>query len=318
MAAPRIFVSSTFYDLRQIRADLELFIREMGYEPVLHERGAISYGSTEKLEEYAYKEVDLADILVSIVGGRFGTASRHEDRSISQEELKRALERNIQVYIFVEQVVLTEYQTYKANKNVEGLVWSYVDDPRIYKHLELTFALPNNNAIQGFETAADITGFLKQQWAGLFRSSLQDQAKSREFRVLEDIQTTVATLDRVVEFLAAERGDQNQALDDILGANHPFFARLRELFHVRYPLYLRTLNEVNRWLVDAQDFRPFPPAVWDDDMHREWGHGDQYLRMSESLFDSRGRLRPLTPKEWNDDMVELLSVPLPSLVAPGQ
>jgi hypothetical protein len=37
MAKPRIFVSSTFYDLRQIRSDLERFIKEIGYEPVLNE-----------------------------------------------------------------------------------------------------------------------------------------------------------------------------------------------------------------------------------------------------------------------------------------
>jgi len=39
MARPKVFVSSTFYDLKQIRADLEHFIREMGYDAVLHERG---------------------------------------------------------------------------------------------------------------------------------------------------------------------------------------------------------------------------------------------------------------------------------------
>jgi hypothetical protein len=120
-------------------------------------------------------------------------------------------------------------------------------------------------------------------------------------------------LERVVDFLTSEREDQSQALDDILSANHPLLMRLRELFQVRYPLYLRTLNELNRWLVDAQGFRPFPPVVWDDDRHREWGRGDQYLRMSETLFDPNGRLRPMTAGEWSDGMVELLPVPLPSL-----
>jgi hypothetical protein len=56
---PRVFISSTFYDLRQVRADLEYFVRqEMGYEPVLHERGAIPYGASNKLEDSAYREVN--------------------------------------------------------------------------------------------------------------------------------------------------------------------------------------------------------------------------------------------------------------------
>src|SRR4051812_25077571 len=130
MAVPRVFVSSTFYDLRQIRADLELFIREMGYEAVLHERGGVVYGTSEKLEEYAYREVSLSDLLVSVVGGRYGTESQHGGRSISQEELRRALDGGTQVYIFVEQSVHVEYQTYLSNKGKE-ISWRFVDDVRV-------------------------------------------------------------------------------------------------------------------------------------------------------------------------------------------
>ena len=76
MAKPRIFLSSTFYDLRQIREDLEQMIRELGYESVRHETGAIPYSRKEPLESSAYREVDLCDIMVSIIGGRFGTQSK--------------------------------------------------------------------------------------------------------------------------------------------------------------------------------------------------------------------------------------------------
>lgn len=34
MAKPRIFISSTFYDLRQVRSDLDQFIEALGYEPI--------------------------------------------------------------------------------------------------------------------------------------------------------------------------------------------------------------------------------------------------------------------------------------------
>ena len=57
MARPRIFVSSTYFDLRVLRADLERFIREMGYEAVMFERGHIPYGSEQALEEYCYREI---------------------------------------------------------------------------------------------------------------------------------------------------------------------------------------------------------------------------------------------------------------------
>jgi hypothetical protein len=298
-----VFVSSTFYDLRQIRADLELFVREMGYEPVLHERGGVAYGSLEKLEEYAYREVDLTDMLVSIVGSRYGTESQHGGRSISQEELKRALALGVQVYIFVQQGVLTEFETYKANKEVRGVEWRYVDDVRIYEHLESLYALPNNNPIQVFETAVDITSFLKRQWASLFHRFLREQAKSREIGALDELQATVTALDRVVEFFAAKTGDSESAVAGLLSASHPFFARLRALLGVRYPLYLRTLGEVNRWLVDAQDFRSVAKGSWDAPDEREWWREDQYLKIALRIFDKEGRLREFGADEWDDDWV---------------
>ena len=52
MAKPRVFVSSTFYDLRQVRDDLDRFISGMGYEAVLHEAGDIAYGKDSPPEGY--------------------------------------------------------------------------------------------------------------------------------------------------------------------------------------------------------------------------------------------------------------------------
>ncbi|WP_222102500.1 DUF4062 domain-containing protein [Gilliamella apicola] len=44
MAKPRIFISSTFYDLKHIRHDLHSFIESLGYEPIRNKEGNISYG----------------------------------------------------------------------------------------------------------------------------------------------------------------------------------------------------------------------------------------------------------------------------------
>ncbi|WP_394343738.1 DUF4062 domain-containing protein [Aquirufa rosea] len=57
-----MFASSTFYDLRQVRSDLDRFIKDLGYEPVLNEFGKISYGKDEKLEEYCYKKISNVEI----------------------------------------------------------------------------------------------------------------------------------------------------------------------------------------------------------------------------------------------------------------
>lgn len=38
MAKPRVFISSTFYDLKQVRSSLETFVRDLGFDPVLSEK----------------------------------------------------------------------------------------------------------------------------------------------------------------------------------------------------------------------------------------------------------------------------------------
>ena len=73
MAKPKLFLSSTFYDLRQIRTDLDLFVENLGYDITRNEEGDIPYGKDEALEEYCYKEIKGIDILISIIGGRYGT-----------------------------------------------------------------------------------------------------------------------------------------------------------------------------------------------------------------------------------------------------
>ena len=102
MAKPRIFISSTLYDLRQIRSDIDMFIENLGYEAIRNEEGNIPYGKDAPLEEYCYKEIKSIDILISIIGGRYGTESGRDSYSISQVELKSALKENKQVYIFIE------------------------------------------------------------------------------------------------------------------------------------------------------------------------------------------------------------------------
>jgi len=135
MAKPRIFISSTYYDLRQVRSDLDTFIENLGYDTVRNEEGDIPYGKDDALEEYCYKEIKSIDILISIIGGRYGSESKRNSASISQMELKTALKENKQVYIFIEKNVLSEYETFLINKDNELMKYRYVDDSRIYQFI---------------------------------------------------------------------------------------------------------------------------------------------------------------------------------------
>lgn len=73
MAKPRVFVSSTYYDLRHIRASLEIFIDSLGFDSILSEKGDIAYTPNIPLDESCYREAQNSDIYVLIIGGRYGT-----------------------------------------------------------------------------------------------------------------------------------------------------------------------------------------------------------------------------------------------------
>lgn len=236
MARPRIFISSTFFDLRQVRADLDLFVKELGYDTVRNETGGIPYGREEKLEEYCYKEISGIDILVGIVGGRFGSEAEKGNYSITQIEIKTAIQQNKQVYIFIEKNVLAEYQTYLINKDNETTKYRFVDDIKIYKFIEEIYSLPKNNIIHPFETTIDITTFLREQWAGLFRDLLQQEINKKEYESISqkvtELNEVSSTLQKYLENVLKSVSKEQSVTDSLI---HSEKKRL-EMFHLNQKL----------------------------------------------------------------------------------
>ena len=304
MARPRIFISSTFYDLRQVRDDLERSIRELGYEPVRHEAGSVPYSKDELLETAAYREVELCDVIVAVVGGRFGTESEEEPGySISHVELRRALERGIQIFVFVDKNVLGEHSTYKLNKNNETIKYSAVNDARVFEFLDEVYALSRNNPIAPFEVASDITSYLKAQFAGLFQRFLQEQKRLTEMRVLEEMNSVAKTLKDVVGFLTEER-KSDEAVKNILVANHPAFRRLAKLTNTPYRVFFSTRDEMEQWL-RARGWTAIDEDNWDEGSVAEWNHDKLgYINFTTRLFDDNEKLLLFTEDDWDDSWIK--------------
>lgn len=308
MARPRVFISSTFYDLKQVRSDLERFIREVGYEPVQHERGHVPYGSKEKLESYCYKEIDQVDIVVNIVGGRFGSGSFEEAYSISQMELKTALRLNKQSYVFVDGSVMAEYRMYLKNKDVKGIQYVAADDERIFRFIEEVQSLPRNNQIIEFRQAEEIAKHLREQWAGLFQRFLQEQEQFPDRRAADDLHEALKTVNQLVSFLTNEKREQGGIINEILLTSHPIFARVREITNTPYPVFFRTYEEMSA-LLKARKWRPVDPENWDAQNVAEWlkdEPGESYahlLKVSLDIFVD-GKLAIYTNAEWDSAWVQ--------------
>lgn len=304
MAKPRVFISSTFYDLRQVRQDLDQFILSLGYEPIRNEEGNIPYGKDVELEKYCYDEIRNCDILVSIIGGRLGSGSVMGPYSISQTELKTAYEENKQIYIFVENSVLAEYQTYLLNKGNEQIKYKYVDDSKIYEFIEEVSRLKVNNNIKGFDSTTDITKYLKEQFAGLFKRFLDEQIKVKEANVIDQLLKTSQTLSQLVEIFSKKNEGQADKLREILILNHPILSFLQDKLHINYKFYINNFADLNS-LLEARGFdlnsnmTPLDDYyVWTKENKSE---GKIYtVRVATSLFiGDQKLLQYINVKDWS-------------------
>lgn len=307
MAKPRIFISSTFYDLRQIRSELDKFIMNLGYEPIRNEEGDIPYGKEEELQKYCYREIENVDILISIIGNRYGSPAVSDDKekeySVTQREIKTAYERNKQVYIFIDKNVLTEYETYLLNKKSKDITYKYVDNKNIYKFIEEVKSWSHNNNIKDFETADDITKYLKEQFAGLFKQYMDDRSKVEEILDIKDIKETAKTLHELVDFLREDTKGKDEEISRIIRIDHPMVGRLKKLLDVPYNFYIEGENDLKA-LLNARGYHPTDEnGVWTGGLNKE----NNKLTIAMDLFEN-GHLKYIRHDEWKDEYVTLISL----------
>lgn len=304
MAKPRVFISSTFYDLRQIRVELDKFIEGLGYEPVRNEEGDIPYGKDEALQAYCYKEIANIDVLVSIIGSRYGSAGiikeKEQEYSVSQLELKTALKEDKQVFVFIDKNVFTEYETYILNKNNENVIYKYVDNVNIYKFSRKIKALPHNNNIKGFETAEDITSYLREQFAGLFKQFMLDNKRVKETLIIRDIENTAKTLRELVDYLKEDSQGKDEEINRIIRINHPMVGRLKELLNIHYNIYIEGKRDLEA-LLKARGYKFNPiEEYWERTFNNEL----LKLFISEDLFEN-DKLKYIKASDWSDDFIKL-------------
>lgn len=306
MARPRVFISSTFYDLRHVRDDLSRFVTSLGYEPVRHEAGDIPYGKDEPLEVYAQKEVEISDIFVLIVGNRFGTESKTAPHhSITETELLRACDRSIPIYIFVEKAVWAEYQTYRVNKGNLTVKYSSVDDLRVFQFLDFLQSLPVNNPTTDFENPTDICEQLRLQWAGLFQRFLAEQRRIAEIHVLEEMKGITCILKQAATALTEASTRKDDALRTILLPNHPVFRRLANALGIGYRLFFASRTELEETFATL-GYSQVRAKHRSTGAVEEWEGDDPPRRIAfrREFFDPQGALIPIAEVDWSEDWLE--------------
>lgn len=195
MAKPRVFVSSTYYDLKHLRSSLDSFIKSLGFEPVLSEMGDITYAPDMPLDESCYREAQSADVFVLIIGGRYGSASSATKEkpssdfyerydSITKQEYKNAIVKGVPTYVLIEAQVHGEYRTFLKNADNKKINYASVDSVNIFELIREILAQPMNNPVFPFERHTQIESWLREQWAGLFKELLDRATESQQMASL--------------------------------------------------------------------------------------------------------------------------------------
>jgi hypothetical protein len=206
MAIPRVFISSTCYDLKYIRENLKYFIRTLGYDPVLSEEGSVYYDPTLDTQDSCLREIPSCQMFVLIIGGRFGETYRDTDKSVTNNEYREAVKSKILVFALVDYSVLSQYSVYqknKANPKIDGknIAYPSVDSQKIFDFIEEVRSKSVNNALVPFNDFSDIESYLKQQWAGMMFSFL---TKQNEDKRVTDTLSALTQVSEKVEFLSTQ------------------------------------------------------------------------------------------------------------------
>lgn len=186
---PRVMISSTYYDLKQARQDLSTFLSDdLGFEVLLSEHSSFPVDpDADTIENCRRRVQEDADVLVLIIGGRYGAVSENSNKSITNIEYLTAHARGIPIYTFVERDVLALLPVWQARHDND--FGNAVEDPRVFEFIDLV-RNRHKTWTFGFEYAHQIVAALRQQIAYVTRTGISWRARvqlSEEKLVLADL-----------------------------------------------------------------------------------------------------------------------------------
>lgn len=316
MAVPRLFVSSTYYDLRYVRSDLDILKDQMGIEIVRFEEGSIPYHTADTLPEACCKEIENCQILALIIGGRYGSTvvvkaedDQGDDKgpersiSISRLEAEHAIRSGLIIFTFVDAGVFGEHRTYQAcsKAGVTDVVWATVDDVAVFEFIDFIRGLPGQNPIFEFRTPREIQDLLRKQLSGHFFDLLQGGKMAKFGTHLQQLKTATEQFIALEQNLREQESKLKEQLEKVSAPDHEFFQKLQDQLVLDFPVFIRSADELSKLLshvgfdepVDLQEkpdwnmrMKTFKNSV-----------SGEYFAISKALFREDGTL--VLPTKWD-------------------
>lgn len=229
---PRVFVSSTFYDLKYMRDDLANFIRAHDFEPIMFEDGDIGYTPGKNLDESCYDTMRNADMVILIIGGNYGSPASGETKddfkeylSVTRNEFKTAVEESIPIFVFIDASVYAEYGIYEENiKAIEenrcSIKFRATKDINVFRFIRDIKSI-GNISITEFKKSGEIKFFLGKQWSDMFKvylKSLREDTNTMQVHdAIERLNTMMQQMEVMVNGLGKKIfNDQGPEFDQLV------------------------------------------------------------------------------------------------------
>lgn len=269
MAYPRVFISSTCYDLADVRDNLIEFIESFGFVPILSENGDIFYHPDLHTHESCIKEIENCNLFILIIGGRFGGKYVADlESSIVNAEYKAAKKLKIPVFTFIKNQVHEDHRLYSSNKtNAGDIIFPSIEKQeyaiKIFDFMDSVRRSKLNNGYFPFRYSNEIKILLRKQWSGMFYDFLQTREsanfKNNTKNALNSITLINEKIEDLVKSVLKTVDDKNadQVISDIELKNQAqqFFNEIKQNF------ILDKLNcidkDLNKYIDDCKNWYDF-------------------------------------------------------------
>ena len=130
----KIFLSSTCYDLTDLRAVLEDYLEKLGHQILLSDRSDFPVDPNQHRHDVCVENAAKSELIIVIIDRRFGALySGDNSISVTWAEARAALAAEVNMIVFVRRAVFTERRTWKKNPSLEP---AHCDDARVFKFID--------------------------------------------------------------------------------------------------------------------------------------------------------------------------------------
>ncbi len=195
--ALRVFVSSTCYDLLDVRAELAQLLVSIGIVPVLSDDKLSDFKVPLDLHsiQACLVNIESCDAVILLLDQRYGPSLEKtgvSSVSATHEEYRHAVKCKKPIYVYVRDKTVADHRIWEQNKERENLKLTWVKNPADWKlfdllseHAKLTKDLTRSNWFTSFSTSVDLKAAVSKSFeADLLKHRIVELINNNRFPIV--------------------------------------------------------------------------------------------------------------------------------------